>query len=310
MKKINSLSVVIPLYNEEKVVKKLIKELNSYKNKFPNKTDVIFVDDGSRDKTVEIIKKSSFKFKKTIIQFSRNFGHQAALLAGLSEAKGDVIVTMDADLQHPIKLIPEMLKLHKNGYDVVLTKRVIDGVNNRFKKITANIFYYLINLLSSTKIEANSSDFRSINKSALKALLSMPENRKFLRGMVQWIGFKSIIIPFEVEKRAAGESKYSIFKMFNLASHGLTSFSTKPLYISGFFSIILFLLALAYMIYVLYIKFFGSGIVSGWASVIFVLLIVGGFLSLFMGLLGVYLAAIYEEIKSRPNYVIRRVIRK
>jgi dolichol-phosphate mannosyltransferase len=200
-----------------------------------------------------------------------------------------------------------MLKFHRQGVDVVLTRRLDGQITNLSKKLTARIFYKVMSLLSDTPVAENSSDFRSLNRKALEALLAMPENRKFLRGMVQWIGFETVIIPFQVEQRAAGQSKYSLYKMLRLALYGLTSFSTRPLFLSGIFSVFLFLAAALYALYVIYIRFWGSGIVEGWASVLFVTLVIGGFLSLFVGLLGVYIAAIYDEVKGRPEYIIKEI---
>lgn len=298
------LSIVIPLYNESSLIPALFKKLNSLKHALPPTTEFILVDDGSEDKTFEDLKKSEFHFPVQIIKFSRNFGHQAALLAGLEAAKGDVVVTMDGDLQHPPELIFEMLKHHASGIDIVITQRIDGAETSQLKKQTALGFYTLLNAISSRKINPNSSDFRSMNRKTVDALLSLPEKRKFLRGMVPWIGFSQITIPFQVNKRVDGKSKYSSRKMFKLAIEGITSFSTSPLYASAFIGLILFMMAAVYAIYVLYIRLGLQQAVEGWASVLFVLLIVGGFLSLFLGIIGLYLAAIYDEVKQRPIYIV------
>jgi len=300
-------SLIIPLYNEAENVSALISSLNHLKKDLPKKCEVIFVDDGSNDKTALLLQKQKLLFPKTIIQFSRNFGHQAALLAGLKQARGKYVVTLDGDLQHPLQLIPKMLAQHKRGIDIVLTKRIDKNLNTHFKKISAHLFYSIMSRLSSTPIIENASDFRSLNRKALSALLAMPEHRQFLRGMVSWIGFSSIVLPFEVQPRKAGKSKYSLLKMINLALYGLTSFSTAPLYFAGFFSFILFITALIYAGYVLYIKLIIHQTVSGWASLLFVLLTIGGFLCLFLSIIGIYLAAIYDEVKQRPIYVIKKM---
>jgi dolichol-phosphate mannosyltransferase len=292
------------LYNESSLIPSLFEKLNSLKSELHKNTEIILIDDGSKDKTFEDLKKTKLNYSVQIIKFSRNFGHQAALLAGLETAKGDIVVTMDGDLQHPPELIPEMLKHHSRGVDIVITQR-IDGVEtSQLKKLTALGFYTLLNSISSRKINPNSSDFRSMSRKGVDALLSLPEKRKFLRGMVPWIGFSQITIPFQVQKRVDGESKYSSRKMIKLAIEGITSFSTSPLYASAFIGLMLFMLAAVYAIYVLYIRFGLQQAVEGWASVLFVLLIVGGFLSLFLGIIGLYLAAIYDEVKQRPIYII------
>lgn len=301
------LSLVIPVYNEAVVLPHLFRALSKVSSKLPKQTEVIFVDDGSKDATAAVIQLARLPYRVKCIQFSRNFGHQSALLAGLKEAQGDYVVSLDGDLQHPPMLIPEMLKLHQQGYEVVLTKRIDSSATALSKRVTAGIFYKLINTLSKTPVEPNGSDFRSLSRKALDSLLSLPEHRKFLRGMVGWIGFKTVILPFSVEKRAAGKSKYSVLKMTRLAFHGLTSFTTMPLFLAGFFSILLFIAAGLYALYVLYIRFFGSGVVEGWASVLFVTLVIGGFISLFVGVLGIYLAALYDEVKGRPEYLIKDI---
>jgi len=302
-----TLSIVIPVFNEQEAITELFSALAKLEKSFPTDIEVILVDDGSTDHTLEKIKSLDLPYKKQTISLSRNFGHQAALVAGLEASSGEIVVTMDGDLQHPPALIPEMLKQHAEGVDIVFTRRIDTNAISLEKKMTSGMFYSLINRFSGTKIERNGSDFRSLNRKALTALLSMPEKRKFLRGMVSWIGFKTIVLPFTVQERAAGKSKYTLFKMMRLALSGITSFSTFPLYLSAFFGAGLFIAAVIYALYVLYIRFFAGGIVQGWASVLFVLLIVGGFLSLFIGVIGLYVAAIYDEVKNRPIYFIKEV---
>ncbi len=304
IKNMYKLSLVIPFYNEENTVSKLFDQLNSL-SFLPKQTELILVDDGSTDHTFEELKKLKTPFSKKVISFSRNFGHQAALLAGLKASSGETVVTLDCDLQHPPQLIEEMLSLHEKGFDVVLTERVDTQLIPWTKRFSSSVFYSLINLLSDTKISRNASDFRSMNRSTLNHLLQLTENRKFLRGLVSWIGFRTATIRFEVAPRTNGTSKYSLLKMMKLALYGVTSFSTAPLYFSALAGLFFFLLAFFYALYVLYVRFFTTQAISGWASVLFVLLVLGGFLSLFLGLLGMYVAAIYDEVKDRPNYIIQ-----
>ncbi len=299
------LSLVIPVYNEEKNISLLFKRLNALAKKFPAKTEVILVDDGSKDQTARRIKKTPLRFQKHLVQFSRNFGHQAALLAGMEAAQGDIIVTLDGDLQHPPEFILHMLSQHKKGIDIVLTQRTDAVDTSFFKKTTTALFYKIANAFSDTTISENSSDFRSMNRKALRALLSLPERRKFLRGMVQWIGFTTVTLSYQAESRKFGVSKYSFFKMFRLALHGVSSFSALPLYFAGLFSGFLFLCALVYGGYVVYVRFVLKTAETGWASVILLILIIGSCTSLFLGLIGVYLAAIYDEVKRRPSYLIK-----
>lgn len=302
------LSIVVPLFNEQETVAHFAREVTKVSKLLPKDTELILVNDGSSDKTAEEISSVDWPFPTSVISFSRNFGHQSALLAGMSKAKGKAVVTLDSDLQHPPKLIPKLFALYKKGFDVVLTQRIDNPKAVPFlKRFTSTLFYHLINSVSETHIPVSTSDFRLLSRRSLDVLLSMPENRKFLRGMVHWIGFETVIVPFEVEKRVAGESKYSVSKMMQLAFMGVTSFSVMPLYFSGVFSVGLFLLAFAYTVYVFYIKFTSNQAVSGWASMLIVLLILGGFLSLFLGLIGFYLAAIYMEVKNRPAYIINEI---
>lgn len=299
------LSIVVPLFNEENSIKSLFDELNKLKNKLPQ-TEIILVDDGSKDNTVDKIKQNKLNFPKKTISFSKNFGHQAALIAGMKEAEGELIVTMDGDLQHPPELIVKMIELTNQGYDIVLTQKIDKDITTGFKRMSSTLFYKLINLFSDTNIVDGASDFRLLNRRAVKSLLSLPEKRKFLRGLVNWIGFEKVILPFEVQKRVSGESKYSLRKMFSLALSGITSFSTLPLYIAGGVGLAMSLLSLLYAIYIV-IQYFSGATVSGWTSMLLVTLMVGSFMFIFLGVIGVYLAAIYDEVKNRPNYIIKDI---
>lgn len=305
MKKPPELSLVIPVYNEAAVIPELCRALNAKKELFPTETEVIFVDDGSSDASVQLLKETPLKFVKKIIVLSRNFGHQAALLAGMEAATGEYTITLDADLQHPLELIPQMLAEHAKGSDVVLTERIDASDTTVIKKTTSTLFYQLMNQISDRKIQESSSDFRSLNRAALNAFLTLKEKRRFLRGMIHWIGFRTITLPFMAASRVAGTSKYSWLKMSTLAIDGITSFSTLPLYISSLFGLALFVLAALYALYVIFIRLFFNVAIQGWASLLFVQLVIGGFICLFLGVLGIYLAAIYDEVKNRPHYIIK-----
>jgi polyisoprenyl-phosphate glycosyltransferase len=300
-----NLSIVIPLYNESESIKPLFKQLNKLKKDLPKNTEVILVDDGSTDKTIKNVKKTNLEFNKKIVSFSKNFGHQSALMAGLRESKGEMVVTMDGDLQHPPQLIIKMIDLYKQGYQVVLTKKIDRDITSGFKKFSSNLFYKIINLFSTTPIIDSASDFRLLGRNALDALLSLPENRKFLRGLVNWIGFEKIILPFEVQKRAAGESKYSLQKMLVLAMSGITSFSTLPLYFAGATGLLMIFLSIVYSIYIVY-QYTQGQTVSGWTSLLLVTLVISSFIFIFLGVIGVYLAAVYDEVKKRPEYILKK----
>lgn len=297
------LSVVIPLYNEAGAIKDLFEALNKLRKDLP-KTEIIFVNDGSSDQTIKQLKDNRLSYTKKIISFSKNFGHQPALLAGLREAKGDLVVTMDGDLQHPPKLILKMIELNKQGYDIVLTQKIDKNVTSGFKKTSSKLFYKFVNLFSDIQIVDSASDFRLLSRKALDILLLLPENRKFLRGLVNWIGFEKIILPFEVQQRVSGKSKYSLKKMLTLAISGITSFSTLPLYITGAIGFFMTLLSLFYGVYTV-IQYFNGQTVTGWTSMLLVTLIIGSLMFIFLGVIGVYLAAIYDEVKNRPEYIIK-----
>lgn len=304
------LSVVIPVYNERESLPALVESLNNLKHQLPKKTEFIFIDDGSIDSSAEFLESSDIHFPYQIIIFSRNFGHQAALIAGLQKAQGDAVITMDADLQHPPELLPTLYQHFLDGYSVVITQRIETAGISSFKQNTSNIFYNLMNAISNTKISTGSSDFRLLDQNVVQILLSLPEQRKFLRGLIPWIGYPTVVVPYKAQARSNGQSKYSLKKMITLAFQGIASFSTAPLYFSVFASVLFSALAFLYGIYVLYVRFIADRVVEGWSSVIFVTLSIGGVLSFLFAITGVYIAAIYEEVKKRPEYLIKMTVNK
>ena len=302
-------SIVVPVYNEEEALPLFYAQLRETLDTLGREWELIFVDDGSKDRTGEQIDRFAAEDPAVkAIHFSRNFGHQAALCAGLEHAKGDYTITMDGDGQHPPKLIPEMIGLADQGYDIVLTQRIEKEQRSSFKKWSSETFYKILNKVSDTQTLPGGADFRLMNRQALDALLSLPEFHKFLRGMVSWIGFRSVILPFEVPERIAGSSKYSLKKMFRLASDAVFSFSMVPLYIGLSAGALFMLLALIEAIYVL--SFWVSGhtenLAPGWSSLMFMLLIIGAVLMIIMGFIGVYVGYIFQEVKHRPVYIIRQ----
>ncbi len=302
------ISVVVPVYNEEDALPLFYAQLREALDALNHDWEIIFVNDGSKDKTAEIIDRLAAETPSIrTVHFSRNFGHQAALCAGLERAKGDYTITMDGDGQHPPKLIPQMIELADSGFDIVLTQRVEADQKNSFKKWSSETFYKLLNKVSDTQTLPGGADFRLMNRQALDALLSLPEFHKFLRGMVSWIGFRSVILPFEVPDRLAGQTKYSLKKMFRLGSDAIFSFSMIPLYIGLTAGGLFLILALVEAIYVL--SFWISGhtesLAPGWSSLMFMLLIIGAVLMIIMGFIGIYVGYIFQEVKHRPVYIIR-----
>lgn len=302
------ISIIIPMFNEEASCEAFYDELVSVINPLPYLFELIFVNDGSSDRTEQILESILEKDRRIqIIQLSRNFGHQSALCAGLENASGDYIITMDGDGQHPPRLIPEMIQLAENGYDIVQTQRLDDEEKSSFKKRTSKWFYQLINQIGDTKTLPGGADFRLITKQVLDNLLAMPEYHRFLRGMVSWLGFRSVVIPFHPEERLAGESKYSLKKMLKLGSDAVFSFSLVPLYVGLSAGGIFFILAVIEVIYVL--SFWISGrsaeLTPGWSSLMFMMLIIAAVLMILLGFIGIYVGYIFQEVKHRPVFVIK-----
>jgi dolichol-phosphate mannosyltransferase len=269
----------------------------------------LYVDDGSTDATADSLARlSQGDPRVTPLLLSRNFGHQAALSAGLEHATGDVVVTMDGDGQHPPEMIPEMLKLVAQGYDIVQTQRMDEAEPASFKKWTSGLFYRLINLISGTRMLPGAADFRALSRQAVDALKAMPEYHRFLRGMVAWIGFPTVILPYQPGERISGRSKYSFGKMFRLAMDAIFSFSLVPLYFGLSLGGTLLCLAALEMLYVLSFWVTGrtSNLAPGWSSLMFVILIIGGMLMVLLGFIGVYIGYIFQEVKRRPIYLVKR----
>jgi glycosyltransferase involved in cell wall biosynthesis len=302
--------LVIPIYNEEEVLPDFHARLTAAVDPLPYQFRIFYIDDGSSDGTAGILNRIASGDQRVVtIELSRNFGHQAALTAGLDRADGNYVISLDGDGQHPPELIAEMLRLAESGYDAVLTQRMDEPHQSAFKKYTSQVFYKVINAVGNTRVLPGSADFRLLSRPVIAALRDMPEYHRFLRGMVAWVGFKSVILPFEPTARLAGKSKYSLRKMIALSMDAVFSFSLVPLYIGISLGAIMLILALAEMVYVLSFWITGtqSGLAPGWSSLMFVLLVVGGFLMITLGFIGVYVGYIFQEVKRRPVYLVRGV---
>jgi glycosyltransferase involved in cell wall biosynthesis len=302
-------SLVLPVYNEAEVLEQTHARLRAVIDPLPERFLIYYVDDGSQDETPHILRRLAQEDPRIrILTLSRNFGHQAALTAGLDHAEGEIVISLDADGQHPPELIPEMIALIRQGYDIVQTQRVDVEQPLSFKRWSSALFYRLINVLSGTPILPGAADFRALSRQAVEALKSMPEYHRFLRGMVAWIGYRTIILPYRPQERLAGRSKYSLRKMLRLAMDAIFSFSLAPLYLGLSLGIVLLFLALLEMIYVLSFWISGntSRLAPGWSSLMFVILIVGGMLMVLLSFIGLYVGYIFQEVKRRPVYLLRK----
>ena len=309
MKKI---SVVIPMYYEELVAQTCYDRVSKVLEKLNKKYDyeIIFVNDGSQDKTMEILERIAKKNSRVkIISFARNFGHQAAVTAGLKYVSGDAIVIMDADLQDPPELIPDMMKCWEEGYEVIYGKRKSRDGESAFKLLTAKAFYATINKLSDVDIPKNTGDFRLVDKKVVDVINSLPEHNKFLRGLFSWVGFKQYAYEYERKERFAGKTKYPLKKMLKLASDGIISFSTKPLKIIGglgIFSVIISFIILIYSIVSFTCKL--NNLTAGWTSIMCTVTFLGGVILISLWMIAEYIARIYDETKQRPQYIVDRTI--
>lgn len=303
-----NLSIVIPVYNEELTLIELRDRLSRLIDQFLRdfSIEVLFVNDGSADSSLDLLQEfhqqdSHFKY----VTFSRNFGHQAALLAGIRAASGDVIVVMDADLQDPPELIPELVEKWKLGFDVVYAQRKDRRGESIFKRLTANFFYRAINWLSETDLPRNVGDFRLMDRRVVDIISASDEKSLYLRGLGAWVGFKQCAVEYDRDPRFAGETKYSLKKMVNLAADAVLSFSEKPLRVVTRLGIIV--TALSFLILVIFfasLPFGSANRVPGWLSTVTVVLVLGGVQLICLGIVGEYVSRIYREVKNRPLYII------
>lgn len=303
--------LIIPVYNEGPALERFHAALVSALSNVPQCSfRFIYVNDGSSDNTADVLSHMAEADPRiTAIELSRNFGHQAAISAGLDCFDADAVIMMDGDGEHPPQLVPEMIRLFESGYEVVQTQR-IDAEREGFflKRVTSAMFYSLINRMGETKVVSGAADFRLLSRNAAEALRRLPEYHRFYRAMVQWIGFRQVILPYTPARRIEGRSKYSLRKMLHLASDGMFSFSKAPLRFGFVIGGMFILLALAEIIYVLsfWVRGDTSKLVPGWSSLMMVLTISSGTSMFLIGILGIYIGMIFEEVKQRPVYLIRQ----
>lgn len=297
-------SIVVPCYNEEEVIEYTYKRLKEVMENIKDNYEIIFVNDGSSDATEQLISKICKKDKIIkLINFSRNFGHQTAISAGLRNASGEAIIITDADLQDPPELIYEMIEKWKEGYDVVYGKRKNRKGETRFKKITANVFYKFLNYLTNNRIPEDVGEFRLIDKKVCKAFNELSERRRFIRGLISWVGFKQIEVLYDRDERTAGETKYNLKRMITLAEDGIFSFSYKPLKLSIITGIILFVLGFLYLVFLLFNKGKDNS-----NKIICIICFVSGLNFIYNGITNEYIERIHETVQNRPLYIIKNKI--
>lgn len=301
-------SVVAPVFNEEKVIGEFYKRATDAMRRLPADCDyeLLFVDDGSRDVSLKILGEfQSSDPRVRVVSFSRNFGHQLAITAGIDHAAGDAVVMIDCDLQDPPEVILEMVAKWREGYSVVYGVRRRREGESFFKLFTATMFYRTINKLSSVELPVDSGDFRLMDRKVVDVLKEIREENRYIRGLVTWIGFRQTSVLYNRDARFAGETKFSLKKMLKFAMDGITSFSEKPLVLSAFLGMIITGVSFVLALYIVLSKFlFPGALIQGWASMIVIVIFLGGVQLLSVGVIGQYIGRIYVEVKNRPLYIV------
>jgi dolichol-phosphate mannosyltransferase len=299
-------SVVIPVYNEELVVYETYNRLKAVMDSLNRPYELVFVNDGSMDNTAAILKSICESDQNArMVDFSRNFGHQLAITAGMDYAVGDAIVIIDADLQDPPEVIPQMLEKWSEGYDVVYGKRLKRQGETLFKKWTAKLFYRFLKSMTTEELPLDAGDFRLIDRKVCDALKSVNERSRYIRGIISWLGFRQTYVEYVRDKRFAGETKYPLKKMIHFALDAITSFSYKPLKLASYFGSFLSALSFLYLLVVIYQRLFTNTTITGWASTLAVSLFFNGIVLIILGIIGEYIGRIYDEAKGRPLYIVR-----
>jgi len=300
------LSIIIPIYNEQGNIDRLINRLKGVVAQLNIDCEYVFINDGSKDDSINIIRNLA-KIDPSVkyINFSRNFGHQIAVTAGLDKAKGDRIVIIDADLQDPPELIIEMFHKMDEGFEVVYAKRKARKGESWMKKFTARMFYRILKAITSVNIPVDTGDFRIMDRKIVDVLNQMPEQQKFLRGQISWIGFNQTYVEYERDERNAGETGYTYKKMIRFALDGITSFSNFPLKFASICGFVVSGIAFVVMLYALYSRFISKDYIEGWTSIIISVLFLGGIQLISIGIIGEYISRLSSNVRNRPLYIIR-----
>ena len=301
-------SVIVPMYNEEAVIEETYRRLKKVMNQSGDSYELIFINDGSHDRCCEMMKECA-RWDKTVklIDFSRNFGHQIAITAGMDYAKGDAVIIIDADLQDPPELIFDMIEKWKEGYEVVYAKRAKRKGETVFKKLSARHFYRVLRAATEINIPVDTGDFRLMDRKVCDQMRRIKESNRFVRGLVSWGGFRQTAVEYVRDERFAGETKYPLKRMIKLCLDGILSFSHKPLKLAIYSGLLLSGTGFVYLLYVLYLALFTQATIKGWSSLISIMLVFNGFTLFILGILGEYIGRIYDETKGRPLYIVRDV---
>ncbi|TGK42477.1 glycosyltransferase family 2 protein [Leptospira andrefontaineae] len=309
------LSLVIPVYNEEKTIPELVKRLRGLltilkeKHRFGKEdAEILFVNDGSRDGTFDVLK----KFCESepgffLLNLSRNYGHQLAITAGIDTARGETVAVMDGDLQDPPEFVADLYAKMSEGYDVVYARRKKREGESFFKLITAHVFYRILKKLTRFEIPIDTGDFRIMSRRVTDVLVSMKEQHRYIRGLIAWIGFRQTGLEYDRDERFDGETKFSVSKMLKFALDGITSFSSAPLKFSSYLGFTSAFFGALYTIYILYLKLFTDNTIQGWTSVMIIVLVLGGIQLIALGMIGEYLSRVHDQSKNRPLYVIEKI---
>lgn len=302
------LSVVIPVFNEEEVLPETYRRLTEVMEGLSEPYELIFVNDGSRDRSPEILDRLAREDPRVrVIHFSRNFGHQAAITAGMDYARGEAVIVIDADLQDPPEVIPEMVARWREGYEVVYGKRARREGETFFKRFTASFFYRFLRAMTEIDIPLDTGDFRLVDRKVVEVMKLLREKNRFIRGLIAWVGFRQVALEYVRHKRFAGTTKYPLRKMLKLAWDGITAFSHKPLKVAAYFGFALSLLSFLYLLVIVVSKLLGKSTIPGWASLAVINLFFSGVILVILGIMGEYLGRIYDEAKNRPLYIVDRV---
>ncbi len=304
-----ALSLVLPVFNEEATIPELYRRLTTVLKSMQECYEIIFVNDGSTDHSLPRLYELATQDRNVkVVNFSRNFGHQIAITAGLDYSRGQAVIIMDADLQHPPEVFPLLLQKWREGYDVVYAVKAERGGEGAFKRGTAALFYQVLRYLSQVDIPANVGDFRLMSRRAVEAMRVLRERQRFVRGLSIWIGFRQTAVSFVQEARYAGETKYPLRKMLKFALDGIASFSFAPLRLATYLGLSAAAVSFCYLLYAVGIKLFTDRSASGWASLIVTILFIGGVQLITLGIIGEYIGRIYEEIKQRPLYIVAETV--